>query len=251
MIAALELNGLRKKFSGIEVLKGVSVEIRRGKVTALIGSNGAGKSTLLNIVSGLIRPDAGTIVLDGVDITRSSAHLRSRAGLARTFQHPRSFNSLTVLESVMLAARPPREEALTISLLRTFVPVDIATQEQAARAILAFCRLEDHAGVLASQLSYGEQKLLMLAQALAVDRKLMCFDELCAGLEEGLVDHVSDCFRDLADEGRTILFIEHNLKLVRQLADWVVFLHLGTVFREGETDDVLRDPDVVRLYLGQ
>ncbi|MDE5444329.1 ATP-binding cassette domain-containing protein [Bradyrhizobium sp. CSA207] len=251
MSVALELNGLCKHFSGIEILKGVTTSIPRGQVTALIGSNGAGKSTLLNIVSGLIRPNAGTIFLHGVDITATSAHQRARAGLLRTFQHPRSFRSLTVVESVMLAARLPEEETLVGNLLRTFKSRDSDAAEGIARRVLALCRLEGRAEIRASELSYGEQKLLMLAQTLAADGKLMCFDELCAGLEEGVVDHIAHQFRELADEGQTILFIEHNLRLVRQLADRVVFLHMGKVFREGSTDHVLRDPDVVQLYLGK
>jgi ABC-type branched-subunit amino acid transport system ATPase component len=251
MQPVLQLTNIRKNFGGIEVLKGVSTDVRHGRVTALIGSNGAGKSTLLNIVSGLIRPNAGCIVLDGKDITRLGAYARARHGVARTFQHPRSFRSLTVLQSVVLGGTPPRDEGLLRNIVGAFARKNETREVTEARGILETCRLGQHADTFAADLSYGEQKLLMLAQTLALRGQLLCFDELCAGLEGDMIHHIAKLFRAVAADGGTLLFIEHNLKLVRELADWVVFLHLGTVFREGETEEVLSDPDVVRLYLGQ
>ena len=246
----LTVGGLHKRFRGIEVLKGVSVSVPRGQVTALIGSNGAGKSTLLNLVSGLIVPDAGSIRLDGRDVTRLAPYARARLGIARTFQHPRCFRSLGVVDSVVFAATPPGEEGLLRSLAAGFRGVPAAKREHALQW-LRWCGLEARAGAQAAELGYGEQKLLMLAQVLATQSALLCFDELCAGLEPALVEQVKSVFRRLVGEGRSVLFIEHNLQLVRDLADWVVFLHQGTVFREGSTQEVLEDPEVVRLYLGQ
>jgi len=244
--AILEVTDLYKRFQGIEVLRGVTLSIRRGGITALIGSNGAGKSTLLNLVSGALRPDRGAITLDGHDITGLSSHMRARGGLSRTFQHPRVFGSLTVSESVLFAATPPHDEVLPRSLWRRGrdAYVDIA-------ACLRRCKLDHMAEAPAKDLSYGEQKLLMLAQVLARESKLLFFDELCAGLEAGLLEHVKQTFRSLASEGKSILFVEHNLELVREIADRVVFLHLGKVFREGETTSVLEDAEVVSHYLGQ
>jgi ABC-type branched-subunit amino acid transport system ATPase component len=251
--AILSAADVEKRFRGNHVLRGVSVEVRRGMVSALIGSNGAGKSTLLNVISGFLKPDGGRIVLAGRDITRDPPYARARAGLARTFQHPRSFRSLTVLESVVLGATPAADEGLALNLLRTLrlgpsVPAHRVTW---ARDCLARCRIAHRADVAAADLTYGEQKLLMLAQVLALDGELLCFDELCAGLEPGLAEHVGTVFRGLVERGKTVLFIEHNLHLVRQLADWVVFLHQGRVHREGPTDLVLGDPEVVKLYLGE
>jgi ABC-type branched-subunit amino acid transport system ATPase component len=248
----LTVANLRKRFRGIEVLNDVSLSVSSGQVTALIGSNGAGKSTLLNLLSGLIAADGGTIHLGGHDITRLAPYARARLGLGRTFQHPRSFRSLSVLESVEFAATPVADEGVLRGLgsaLRKASPARAAMRERALHW-LRLCALEARADVAARELSYGEQKLLMLAQVLASGGRLMCFDELCAGLEPALIEQVKTSFRALVAEGKSVLFIEHNLQLVRDMADWVVFLHQGTIFRQGETRVVLEDPEVVRLYLG-
>jgi ABC-type branched-subunit amino acid transport system ATPase component len=245
----LTLRELRKRFRGIEVLNGVSLSIARGQVTALIGSNGAGKSTLFNLVSGLLAPDAGSVRLGEKDVTRLPAYVRARLGLGRTFQHPRAFGSLTALESTLFATTPVREESLWRSLLRR-ERRDAECRRRAERA-LELCQLSHRAHTRAGELGYGEQKLLMLAQVLATNSHFLCFDELCAGLEPALIARVKAIVRELIGEGKSVLFIEHNLQLVRELADWVVFLHQGMVFCEGPAAEVLEQPDVVRLYLGQ
>ncbi len=246
MREVLKIADLYKRFQGIVVLRGVSLSLRRGGITALIGSNGAGKSTLLNLVSGALEADRGAIYLNGHDVSALPGFARARLGLARTFQHPRVFASLTVLESVRFAATAPREDRLLRNLASA--PADA---EERLHESLRLCGLEHKSGVPAGELSYGEQKLLMLAQVLANDAQFLCFDELCAGLEPAVVDRVKEMFRTLVALGKSILFIEHNLELVRELAEWVVFLHSGEVFRQGETNAVLEDPEVVRLYLGQ
>jgi ABC-type branched-subunit amino acid transport system ATPase component len=248
----LQVQDLHKSFQGNRVLRGLSFELHRARATALIGSNGAGKSTFLNLLSGLLKADRGTIHLGGRDITHLSSHMRSRAGLARTFQHPRMFRSLTVLEAVLLAQTPLREEGLGRNLLRTFssaAPYRTAAVTR-ARECLDQCQLMARADVPAAELTYGERKLLMMAQALAFGGELLCFDEICAGLQPGLVERIRRIIAGLVRGGKTVLFIEHNLQLVRDLADRSVFLHEGAVFREGPTAEVLYDPAVVRLYLG-
>jgi ABC-type branched-subunit amino acid transport system ATPase component len=248
----LQVQDLYKSFQGNRVLRGLSFELHGAGATALIGSNGAGKSTFLNLLSGLLKADRGTIHLGGQDITRLSSHMRSRAGLARTFQHPRTFRSLTVLEAVLLAQTAQHEEGLGRNLLRTFsgaAPYPPAAVAR-ARECLDQCQLMPRADVAAAELTYGERKLLMLAQVLAFGGDLLCFDEICAGLEPGLVQRIQRSVDGLGRSGKTVLFIEHNLQHVRDLADRSVFLHEGAVFREGPTAEVLSDPAVVRLYLG-
>ena len=245
----LAIDGLRKRFRGIEVLNGVSLSIAHGQVTALIGSNGAGKSTLFNVVSGMVVPEAGRITLAGRDITRLPAYARARLGLARTFQHPRSFGSLTVRECASFAATPTGDEHLIKSLFAG--SRGAGQREKRAQTALERCQLAHRAEARAAELGYGEQKLLMLAQALAQDGRLYCLDELCAGLQPALIAEVQGIVRGLVGEGKSVLFIEHNLELVRALADWVIFLHQGTVYREGPGREVLEDPEVVRLYLGE
>jgi ABC-type branched-subunit amino acid transport system ATPase component len=250
---SLAVKDIHKSFHGIDVLRGVSFSVNQGSITALVGSNGAGKSTLLNVISGLFPANAGEVFLHGQRVTSLPTHLRVRAGLVRTFQHPRVFSSFSVQQSVQLAATDAREERLPNSLLKLFgrkKPADVSAQSISSKYPFQ-AKLLEQVNLRAADLSYGEQKLLMLSQALAVDGSVLCFDELCAGLEPPLVELVRACFQALADEGKTILFIEHNLALVRSLATNIIFLHQGQIFREGPTDEVLQDPEVVRLYLGQ
>lgn len=245
----LSIRGIRKSFRGIRVLEGVSFDIHAGTITALVGSNGAGKSTLVNVLSGVLQPDAGDILLGGRDIVRLPAHARARAGLLRTFQHPRVFGSFTVAESVRLASTPAAAERFLPSLWTAVFGGRSAPAFRASDPVEE--RLASLAGVPASLLSYGEKKLLMLSQVLAADGSVLCFDELCAGLEPPQVEEVRRCLAGLAQRGKAVVFVEHNLALVRSLATRVVFLHQGRVFRDGPTDDVLADPDVVSVYLGE
>lgn len=249
MTPALAIRDLRKHFGGISVLTGASFDVMRGSITALIGSNGTGKSTLLNVVTGLLREDNGEIRLDGRNLRGVPAYARARLGLARTFQLTRAFGSFTVAEAVELAATSPGDERFGRSLMSVLGlgvrPV------RPTRAILEQCLLDRIADSLCGALSYGQTKLLMLAQAIATNGSVLCLDELCAGLEPAVVAHVGQVLRGLASDGKTILFIEHNLQLVRDLATHTVFLHQGKTHREGPTAAVLEDPDVVRLYLGQ
>ena len=250
MTSALQVQNVHKRFGGINVLTGASFEVPSGCVTALIGSNGAGKSTLLNVISGLLKADSGDVILHGQRISTLPAYMRVRKGLTRTFQHVRSFKTFTVREAIEFAATPAVEGHFGRSLLwmaglRRSVPGPAVDQ------VMALCRLEGRANSACADLGYGETKLLMLAQSLACNGSVLCFDELCAGLEPGLIKHVQDILLTLAGRGRTVLFIEHNLQLVRELAQQCVFLHQGQAFRQGTTAEVLEDPEVVELYLGQ
>jgi len=248
--AALEVKNVHKRFGGIQVLTGASLEIRPGAVTALIGSNGAGKSTLLNIVSGLTKADSGEVFLRGENISSLPAYARARKGLSRTFQHVRCFKTFSVREAVEFAGTPATDGHFGRSLLWM---AGMARRSRGPRVdeILATCRLEGRAETACGSLSYGETKLLMLAQSLACDAAVQCFDELCAGLEPALIEHVERVMQDLAHQGKAVLFVEHNLQVVRDLAQYCVFLHQGGMYREGPTSAVLEDPEVVRLYLGQ
>ncbi len=245
----LSVRNIRKSFRGIRVLEDVSFDIASGTITALVGSNGAGKSTLVNLLTGVIQPDAGEVRLAGRDIGRMPAYQRARAGLLRTFQHPRVFGSFTVSQSVALSKTPPASESLGASLLSVLkgggaAPV-FEPQYRAEQPLAAL------AGVPASLLSYGEKKLLMLSQILASDGSVLCFDELCAGLEPQVVAEVRQCLLTLSERGKAVIFVEHNLALVRSLATRVIFLHQGRIFRDGPVDEVLTDPEVVSLYLGE
>lgn len=247
----LQMCEICKAFGGNQVLRDLSFSLQPGSVTALIGSNGAGKSTALNILSGLIQQESGRVVLNGKTISDLPAYLRSRQGVARTFQQPRSFRTLTSLEAVCFAQTSPADESLGRNMTQSVALWKSARKDfERANTFLVRCRLGDRGHAIAAELSYGEQKLLMLAQALAFGAELYCFDELCAGLQPTLIDHVAEVIQSLAGNGKTVLFVEHNLDLVRRIADFTIFLHEGHVFRQGTTKEVLSDPSVVRLYLG-
>lgn len=248
----LTVRDIHKSFAGIHVLNGVSFSVEPGTVTALVGSNGAGKSTLINVMAGVFPADRGEVYVNGRHVTAQAMHERVAAGFMRTFQHPRVFRSFTVARCIEFAHAATQEETLWYSLgqalglrARTRQRPELDMAIPALEPILA--RQDAQAG----DLSYGEQKLLMLAQALATDSSVLFFDELCAGLEPAMVDEVRACIRQLAQAQRTIVFVEHNLALVKSLADRVIFLHQGEIFRDGATDDVLQDDEVIKLYLGQ
>ena len=248
----LEIEDLQKSFGGNQVLRGLSFALPRGTVTALIGSNGAGKSTFLNVLSGIFPANGGIVRLNGVDLAPLSPYQRARVGLGRTYQHPRSFLTFTVLDAVIFAQAKPKSETLLRNVVSTGLLKGFVTSDARALAedCLEKCRLLHKANARAAELTYGEQKLLMMAQALAFGGEIICLDELCAGLEAAVVDHVGDLILELSRTGKTFLVIEHNLELVRKIASQSVFLHEGIVFREGPTTQVLSDPHVVRLYLG-
>jgi branched-chain amino acid transport system ATP-binding protein len=249
----LQLESLCKAFGGNKVLRDLSFTLPPRSVTALIGSNGAGKSTALNILSGLMRQDSGRVILKGELISDMPSYQRSRRGIARTFQQPRSFRTLTTLEAVCLARTAADAEGLACSLATsTMFWRPSRSKEEVAHAnfYLEQCRLIDRCNTITAELTYGEQKLLMLAQALAFGGDVYCFDEICAGLEPGLIEHVASTIKKLVEKEKTVLFVEHNLELVRQIADRTIFLHEGRVFSHGSTEQVLLDPAVVQLYLG-
>jgi ABC-type branched-subunit amino acid transport system ATPase component len=247
--AILSVRNIRKSFRGIKVLEGVSFDVETGSITALVGSNGAGKSTLVNVLTGALQPDDGEIRLAGRLLDGMPGYRRARAGLLRTFQHPRVFGSFTVAESLQLAKTQPASERFSASLAW------VLKGRRTSPAVEPAYPVEQHlvalASVPAAQLSYGQKKLLMLSQVLAADGSVLCFDELCAGLEPGLIEEVRQCLVALAGRGKAIIFVEHNLALVRSLASRVIFLHQGRVFRDGPADEVLTDPEVVSLYLGE
>ncbi|VTY37533.1 Lipopolysaccharide export system ATP-binding protein LptB [Xylophilus ampelinus] len=245
----LSVRNIRKSFRGIRVLEEVSFDIGAGSITALVGSNGAGKSTLVNVLTGVLQPDGGEIELAAVDIGRMPGYARARAGLLRTFQHPRVFGSFTVAESIELSRTPGNKERFLSSLWSALRPVQPAVTFRPAHPVEA--RLAALADTPAALLSYGEKKLLMLSQVLAARGSVLCFDELCAGLEPPQVEEVRKCLLTLADQRKAVIFVEHNLALVRSLATRVIFLHQGRVFRDGPVDEVLADPEVVSLYLGE
>jgi branched-chain amino acid transport system permease protein len=239
--AALEVRGLAKYFGGLKAVDGVDFTVRRGGVHALIGPNGSGKTTTLNVVSGLYRSTAGRIFVDGADVTALSAHQRTIAGLGRTFQNIRLFRSMTALENVVIGAeREGNAQA----------PQGRAALEQRARSALDFVGLSARCDDLVTAFSYGHQRLIEIARALAGNPTVLLLDEPAAGLNSSEKKSLHDLLDRIAAFGLTILIIDHDMTLVAGVAKHLTVLNFGRRIADGDTAGVLRQPDVVAAYLG-
>lgn len=249
-MTALEIEDLSVAFGGLEAVKDVSLSASSGSVTAVIGPNGAGKSTLLNMASGFLEPDSGVVRLYGEDVTSVLPWHRVERGMARTFQDLEIFEGLTVGENVALGLRSPIGNSLLGPLLRWGA---YATERRAmlrdTRHYVEQVGLSDRIDEPASSLSYGDQKLLITARLLATGCDLLLFDEPGAGLPRGAIDSVGKIFRGLAADGKAILLVDHNMRLVFGYADYVYVLHHGELIVHGPPESVRANEDVLRVYL--
>ncbi len=237
----LLVQGLAKHFGGLKALDGVDLAVRRGTVHALIGPNGSGKSTFINVLTGLYRPTTGRISFGGVDITGNAPHLRTRAGLSRTFQNIRVFRGMTVLENVMVGAERPGN--------------DVATQPgpvvERALAALEFVGRRQDALRPVGQLSYGHQRHVEIARALAGSPLTLLLDEPAAGLNMTEKAELGALLRRLKGHGLTILIVDHDMHLVESVADHITVLNFGRRIADGLPQTVLSEPDVIAAYLGE
>jgi branched-chain amino acid transport system ATP-binding protein len=232
----LETRGLTHRFGGLVANAEVSVGVRRGEILGLIGPNGAGKSTLFNLIAGAFPPSAGTIRFEGSDITALPATRRCALGIARTFQVPRSFDSMTVLENVMVGGFVRHASSRAARL--------------AGLGVLDFTGLSQRADVLTGQLTPPEKRRLEVARALATEPRLLLLDEVLTGLTPGEAQLGVQLIRRVRDAGVTVVMVEHVMQVVMPLVDRVVVLHLGAVLAEGTPAEVVRNPDVISAYLG-
>ena len=246
----LAVERVSKAFGGLQAVNEVSLTAQTGQVTAVIGPNGAGKSTLLNLATGFIRPDTGTVRLDDVDVTHSRPWDRVERGMARTFQDLEVFEGLTVAENVAVALR----YSVTGSFVRSITQwrgrraATVAVMERAI-SYLEQVGLATRANEMASNLAYGEQKLLIVARLLATECPLLLFDEPGAGLPRGALDDIGRIFRHVARQGRGVLVVDHNMKLIFDYADHIFVLHHGELIFEGTPEQVRSNEQVVRVYL--
>ncbi len=247
----LQLRGVTKRFGGFTAVDAISLDLPRGAIGGLIGPNGAGKTTLFNTMAGLLRPDAGEVLLDEAPIQNRPPHRIFAQGLARTFQIPRPFPEMSVLENVMLVPPGQSGERFWNNWLR---PGMVAREERAARAradeIIDFCRLAGVRNDQASTLSGGQLKLLELARVLMAEPKIILLDEPAAGVNPSLMLTLVDRIRALNRCGHTFLIIEHNMDVVMSICDPIFVMAQGRLLYEGDAGGARRDPAVLDAYLG-
>lgn len=248
----LRVRSMSVRYGGLKALDRVSLDVEEQAVTALIGPNGAGKSTLLNAVSGFCPLSAGTVTMRGRDVSGIPAHHAVRTGMARSFQDLEVMQQLTVAENVLLGFRGQPSERLW-RLLLTPRRVRRAHREtvRATLEILAQVGLLERADTLASELSYGEQKLLTVARLMATDAELLMLDEPGAGLPTENLHQIGTLLRDMVARGRSVLLVDHNMDLVMAYADRVTVLHHGQVIASGAPEAIRADPRVVDVYFAR
>jgi branched-chain amino acid transport system ATP-binding protein/branched-chain amino acid transport system permease protein len=248
----LSVRGLAKHFGGLRAVDGVDMEVRRGKIQALIGPNGSGKTTILNMLSGLYVPTAGEILLEGKAINGQKSHDITSRGMARTFQNIRLFSELSVLENVLIGQHGhTRSGLLTCVLQLPSQKAEEAGMRKKALEMLAFVGLKGKEFATANSLPYGQQRLLELARALASDPKLLLLDEPAAGLNAAETEALVELLFQICDRGITILLVEHDMSLVMNVSDHITVLNFGKKIAEGSAEEVEQNQEVVDAYLGR
>ena len=248
----MEVRNLTVKFGGLTALDDVSFDIRRGEILGLIGPNGAGKTTCFNAMTGVYKPTSGKVFLEGVSIGGRLRHKITRLGLARTFQNIRLFGEMTAIENVVVGLDARHKTSVIGALLR--LPRHVREEKSSigrAMALLEFVGIAEDAAVLSRNLSYGHQRRLEIARALATDPKVLCLDEPAAGFNPAEKEGLMDLIRAIRDDGYTILLIEHDMKLVMGVTDRIVVLEFGRKLADGLPIEIRNDPRVVAAYLGE
>ena len=247
----LEARNLTKRFGGVAAVSNMSLAVAQGEILGLIGPNGAGKTTMFDLLAGSVVPTSGRINLMGQDISRQPAHRRLAGGMGRTFQIPRPFPELTVLENLLLARQSQTGERFWTNFT---APGKVASEERAARVkalgLLELVGLHRLTNDPARVLSGGQRKLLELARILMADPKLILLDEPAAGVNPALLEVLIARIREINASGVTFVLIEHNIDMVSRLCSRIIVMAQGALLFEGRPDAVARDPRVIEAYLG-
>lgn len=252
-MAMLEVKNLGISFGGLRAVNGFDITIEKGQLYGLIGPNGAGKTTVFNLLTGVYKPDTGSIVLDGVDITGKRTIDISKAGIARTFQNIRLFNDMSVLDNVKVGLHNKHEYSFMAGLLHTpsYKKIEMEMNEQAMELLHVF-DLDSEMDTLASNLPYGKQRKLEIARAMATEPKLLLLDEPAAGMNPNETQALMDMIRFVREHfDMTVLLIEHDMRLVSGICEELTVLNFGQVLAQGKTEEVLNNPQVITAYLGE
>ena len=247
----LSASGLDVSFGGLRALQDCSFTMERGRITCLVGPNGAGKTTIFNVITGFLKPDAGTVAFQGKPLDGLKPQAIVAAGIARTFQNLRLFVDLTALDNVVVALPTQSGEEPLAAIFRPLhVARAHARRREEALQILDYVGLAARAGDFVRNLSYGEQKLLTVARGLATGAELLLLDEPASGLSASALDQIVALLRRLQSEGKTLLVVEHNTRVVQQIADEVLFLHQGHLMARGTASEIISDPALAEIYFG-
>lgn len=248
---SLQARDVTKTFGGLTALSQVALNLAPGEVHGLIGPNGSGKTTLLNLLSGYYRPDGGAITIDGAEISTASVQDRANLGIARTFQKPRLLPTLSVLDNAMVGGwRDARAGFLETALSAPRVRADEVTLRRRAEELLHGVGLAHAIGRRANLLEHAEQRFLEIARGLALRPRFMLLDEPAGGLTPAEIEHLGAIIRVMRDAGIGVLLVEHHTDFVFRVSDRVTTLDVGNVIKHGTPDEVRRDPEVIRVYLG-
>jgi branched-chain amino acid transport system ATP-binding protein len=243
-------DNVSRRFGGLVAVDVEHLEVQRGAITALIGPNGAGKTTFFNLLTGFDKPDTGSWTFNGQSLSGVPAYKVARRGMVRTFQLTKVLSRLTVIENMRLGATGQRGERLMHSLLPVLWRAEERKNTERADALLERFKLDTKRADFAGSLSGGQRKLLEMARALMVDPELVMLDEPMAGVNPALKQSLLGHVKSLRADGKTVLFVEHDMDMVRDISDWVVVMAQGRIIAEGPPESIMGDQRVIDAYLG-